>query len=111
MWTTYAGVNLRDQVRRAGADADDGGVPLQFCYLPADCRLYYTLANAYNMTRQWRDAASAMFTGGDAGLCVARSEGDYIAQALSTGPIRPPARPRSGGPETSLVESGPNTPG
>lgn len=81
----FTGVNLRDQVRK------NDTVPLQFKYLAADCRLYYTLANVYNMTRLWEDVADAMWT--DSNLCVAGSVG-YAETGNSTTPKQPPAPPR-----------------
>lgn len=71
MFLTVAGLNLRDQVR-----TEAGGPPLQFTYEAADCRLYWTLDNALNMTRLWSDAAGAMWP--ELGLdarCVPGSEG------------------------------------
>jgi hypothetical protein len=62
MFITYAGLNIADQVRK------DDPVPLQFKYEAADCRLYYTLANIYNMSRLWHDVAAAAWT--DSSLCV-----------------------------------------
>lgn len=49
----YAPINLRDQVR------NNESIPLQFQYIPANCRLYYTLANTYNMSALWRDVVNA----------------------------------------------------
>lgn len=43
----YAPFNLRDQIRH------NNDTPLQFQDIPANCRLYYTLANVYNMSRLW----------------------------------------------------------
>ncbi|KAF2831214.1 hypothetical protein CC86DRAFT_366632 [Ophiobolus disseminans] len=67
MWVTTAGINIRDQVR-----ANDP-TPLQFKYEAADCRIYYTLDNIYNMTRLWHDAAKA--TWDDRSFCVSGSTG------------------------------------
>jgi len=67
VYTTVLGVNLRDQVRL------NDTVPLQFKYEAADCRIFYTLDNIYNMSRLWRDVVSASFD--DASLCVADSTG------------------------------------
>ena len=67
IYTLFAGFNLRDQVR-----ANDA-VPLQFRFDAADCRLYYTLANLYNLTRLWHDVATAAFD--DPSLCVQGSVG------------------------------------
>jgi hypothetical protein len=67
MRITYAPLNLRDQIR----PKDKDNTPLQFQYLPANCRLYYTLANTYNMSRLWRDVAEAAWK--DPSKCVANS--------------------------------------
>ncbi|KAF2798053.1 hypothetical protein K505DRAFT_372009 [Melanomma pulvis-pyrius CBS 109.77] len=66
VYTTVLGVNLRDQVR------PQDPVPLQFKYEAADCRIFYTLGNIYNMSRLWRDALSASY---DDSLCVEGSTG------------------------------------
>jgi hypothetical protein len=67
IFTYWMGFNLRDQIRKDDAE------PLQFKYLAADCRLYYTLANVYNMSRLWRDVANANWV--DRSLCVPGSTG------------------------------------
>lgn len=67
MWTNYLGVNLRDQVR------PNDTTPLQFKYEAADCRIFYSLENVYNMSRLWRDAVAASFD--DSSLCVEGSTG------------------------------------
>lgn len=88
MYITTAGINIRDQVR-----ANDN-VPLQFKYEAADCRIYYTLANIFNMTRLWHDVAAAAFT--DASLCVPGSTGFPSAlnsSSSSTPPPPPTAKP------------------
>ena len=77
-----AGFNLRDQVRLGDA------VPLQFKFEAADCRLYYTLANVYNMSRLWRDVARAAWE--DQSLCVANSTG-FPTAANNTATNPPPA--------------------
>jgi hypothetical protein len=66
MFVLEASVNLRDQVRK------DKSTPLQFLYQPADCRIYYTLANVYNFTRLWHDVAAAAAKDS---LCVKGSTG------------------------------------
>jgi hypothetical protein len=63
----YLSVNLRDQVR------ENESTPLQFKYEAADCRIFYTLANLYNMTRLWHDVYAAAFV--DPSLCVQGSTG------------------------------------
>ena len=67
VFITYAGFNLRDQVR------PNDTTPLQFKYEAADCRIYYTLSNLYNMSRLWRDVASTIWD--DPSLCVQDSTG------------------------------------
>jgi hypothetical protein len=59
---TYDGnpqLNMRDAVR----EGDDSGVPLQFKYEPADCRLYYTADMMIDMGAMWRAAADAKWLG------------------------------------------------
>ncbi|KAF2204609.1 hypothetical protein GQ43DRAFT_437763 [Delitschia confertaspora ATCC 74209] len=80
MFFNYLGFNLLDQVRPGE------NVPLQVKYEAADCRIYYTLANIYNTTRLWRDAAAAIFE--DSSRCVDGSTG--FSTANSTSPKVPP---------------------
>ncbi|KAK2028800.1 peptidase S41 family protein [Colletotrichum zoysiae] len=68
VFINYAAFNLRDQLRK-----DDTKTPLQFRYVAADCRLYYTLENVYNRTVLWRDVSRAAFE--DESLCVEGSTG------------------------------------
>jgi hypothetical protein len=67
VYTTLFSVNLRDQVR------ENDPIPLQFKYEAADCRIFYTLANIYNMNKLWRDVVAAAFD--DKSLCVKGSTG------------------------------------
>ncbi|UPX11528.1 uncharacterized protein EKO05_0002131 [Ascochyta rabiei] len=76
----YAQFNLRDQVRKGDT------TPLQFKYEAADCRIYYTLANIYNMTRLWHDVSAAAFV--DSSLCVEGSTG--FSKTNNTNPTAPP---------------------
>ncbi|KAF2186875.1 hypothetical protein K469DRAFT_705404 [Zopfia rhizophila CBS 207.26] len=76
----FAGFNLRDQIREGEK------IPLQFKYEAADCRIYYTLANLYNMTRLWRDVSAAAFD--DPSLCVEGSTG--YSTTNNTNPKPPP---------------------
>jgi hypothetical protein len=92
MWVTTAGINIRDQVR--GNDA----TPLQFKYQAADCRIFYTPANVFNMTRLWRDAATATWI--DPSLCVAGSTG--FPSARNTSSILPPPPPTAQPPNLKL---------
>jgi hypothetical protein len=83
MWINYASINIRDQMR------ENNETPLQFQYLASQCRIYYTLDNIYNMTRLWRDAATA--TWDDRSLCVEDSTG-YAPGPNSTESKPPPER-------------------
>lgn len=67
MYSRYISINLRDQMRNGDS------IPLQFRYDASDCRLYYTIQNAFNMSRLWRDAAAA--TWDSPSLCVPGSTG------------------------------------
>ncbi|KAH8893440.1 hypothetical protein GQ53DRAFT_685109 [Thozetella sp. PMI_491] len=82
----YAGFNLRDQVRKD----DKTGAPLQFTYIPANCRLYYTLANAWNMSALWRDVDTAVWK--DPSKCVEGSS-DLKAGSTITTPPAPTGEP------------------
>ncbi|KAF2741689.1 hypothetical protein M011DRAFT_491159 [Sporormia fimetaria CBS 119925] len=81
MWVNYAGFNIRDQLR----EGDEERIPLQFRYEAADCRLYYTLDNVYNVSRLWRDVYAAAWE--DSSLCVEDSTG-YTSRNNST--AKPP---------------------
>jgi hypothetical protein len=76
MWVTTAGINIRDQIRK------DDLTPLQFKYEAADCRLFYTVANIFNMSRLWHDVAAA--TWNNASLCVTGSTGFPSARNTSS---------------------------
>lgn len=82
MWVRQEGLNLRDQLRQ------NDEVPLQLKYDAAQCRIYYTLDNVYNLTRLWRDAAAATWT--DPSLCVRDSTGYATVASSST---KPPPKP------------------
>jgi hypothetical protein len=62
MVISYAGFNLRDQIRK------DATLPNQLLYLPADCRIYWTFKNYNNYTRLWQDTWSAIYD--DSSLCI-----------------------------------------
>ncbi|GKT89011.1 peptidase S41 family protein [Colletotrichum tofieldiae] len=85
IYVNYAGFNLRDQLR-----ADDVSTPLQFHYVAADCRLYFTLDNVYNMSALWHDVARAAFE--DPSLCVEGSTG-YTSRSGDGAPKAPPRMP------------------
>ncbi|KAI4675302.1 uncharacterized protein J4E84_010194 [Alternaria hordeiaustralica] len=81
VFTAAFGINLRDQVRPNDTE------PLQFKYEPADCRIFYTVANVFNYTRLWSDAVTAMFD--DTSKCVAGSTG--FSNSNKTAPKPAPA--------------------
>lgn len=63
----FAGVNLRDQIRKG----DD--TPLQFKYDAADCRIFFTPKSIFNYVNLWQHAADAIWTRPE--LCVKDSTG------------------------------------
>ena len=83
VFTAAFGINLRDQVRPNDTE------PLQFKYEPADCRIFYTLANVFNYTRLWSDAVTAIFD--DTSNCVSGSTG--FSNSNKTVPKPAPAAP------------------
>lgn len=99
MRIAYAGFNLRDQVRTAD---DPAGPPLQFTYLAADCRIWFTLDNVLNLTTLWHDVATAAWT--DTSRCVTGSTGYAPLSANSTGTSKaPPASSATSLPELPVV--------
>ncbi|KAL9115960.1 MAG: hypothetical protein Q9227_000328 [Pyrenula ochraceoflavens] len=58
-------VNFRDGLRQG----DPSGVPLQFRYETADCRIFYTPAMTVDVTALWKTVADTAFNGQSA--CVA----------------------------------------
>ncbi|KAK4198682.1 hypothetical protein QBC40DRAFT_229528 [Triangularia verruculosa] len=87
-WIRYSGFNLRDQISKAEFDKGTQMVPLQFDYLAAHCRIFYTIRNIYNMTQLWLDAAAAMFDNYPGG-CVRGSTG-YADESPSTPATKSP---------------------
>lgn len=99
VYTGVLSVNLRDQVRL------DDPVPLQFKYEAADCRLFYTLANAFNMSRLWRDAITAAFD--DPSLCVEGSTGFSNSTSAPSAQANVQAASLNfdfGSPDTALID-------
>ncbi|KAF6820668.1 peptidase S41 family protein [Colletotrichum plurivorum] len=86
VFVNYAGFTLRDQLRE-----DDVDTPLQFRYVAADCRIYFTLDNVYNMTILWHDVARAAFE--DPSLCVEGSMGYNPRNGSSEAPPKMTAVP------------------
>ena len=92
IWLTYAGVNLRDAIRK-GQD-----VPLQFAYEAADCRIFYTPQTFYNYTNLWKYAANAIWT--NQSLCVQGSTG-YATTGGKTDTTGPPVKSADGQPQNA----------
>ncbi|WPH02081.1 Hypothetical protein R9X50_00493600 [Acrodontium crateriforme] len=67
--STASVVNARDGLRQG----DKSGIPLQFIYEPADCRIYYTPAMAVDQTATWKTVADSAFNGKN--HCIAGSIG------------------------------------
>jgi hypothetical protein len=78
----FASINLRDQVRKGDT------VPLQFKYEAADCRIFFTMANYYNYSQLWLDAAAAIWT--DSKRCVTNSTG-FSFTGNTTAEKKPPS--------------------
>ncbi|CAI6333810.1 unnamed protein product [Periconia digitata] len=78
----FLSFNIRDQMREGEE------IPLQFKYDAAQCRIYYTLGNVYNMTQLWRDAAAATWE--DPSLCVQNSTGYATRPDTTETTINPP---------------------
>jgi hypothetical protein len=77
VYISYMGINIKDQIRK-GEDT-----PVQFLYSAADCRIFYTKDNFWNMTNLWKYAAAAAFTNPE--YCVANSTGyGYGSSSNST---------------------------
>lgn len=63
----YAGINLRDQIRKGQS------LPSQFLYEAANCRIFFTPYTFNNLTKLWKYAADAIWTTPE--LCVQGSTG------------------------------------
>ncbi|KZM24592.1 serine-type peptidase [Ascochyta rabiei] len=96
VFTKFASINIRDQMR------PDDLIPLQFRYEPSDCRLYYTPNNVYNMSRLWRDVATAAWT--NSSTCTPGSTG--FSTRTKTGRKQPP-KPSTGAPARFKGPEGP----
>lgn len=85
LWIRFAGLNLRDQIRK-----EENAVPLQFVYEPADCRIFFTKETYNNYNLLWRYAAEAIWS--DPAKCVKDSTGyaRYGSDTDTTGPPQPP---------------------
>lgn len=77
IFVLYAGINIRDQIRRGQ------NIPLQFLYEAANCRIFYTPYTFNNLTKLWKYAADAIWTKPE--LCVQDSTGyASTGKALNT---------------------------
>lgn len=81
---TKAGLNVRDQILRGNAD---DGLPAQYVYEKADCRLYYTQEMLTDITATWKAAANAAFYNAqcvEGGITHAKREttaDEYVSRA------------------------------
>ena len=98
-WVTYAGFNLRDQIRRGET------VPLQFTYEPADCRIFYTPRTVYNFENLWNYLIDAMWR--NPSLCV-QGPTSPSTSTNTTGPSADP-NPQDSGDVGSIVALAPGT--
>ncbi|OCL04090.1 hypothetical protein AOQ84DRAFT_417072 [Glonium stellatum] len=73
---TAPGANVRDGLRQN----DTSGVPLQFRYEEADCRLFYTPEMTVDVTAIWKAVADARW--GTDGKCVAGKAGGYVRRGV-----------------------------
>lgn len=95
VYISYMGVNIKDQIRE-GED-----VPLQFLYLAADCRIFFTPDTFWNMTNLWKYAAAALSTNPE--YCVTNSTGYGFASSS-----RDTAEPITSAPPTVSPNINPN---
>jgi len=77
---TFGGFNLKDSIRQGT------NTPLQFAYLPADCRIFYTARTVYNYQNLWNYVIDALYR--NPSLCVPGSTTYKPADQIldSTGP-------------------------
>ncbi|EMC91826.1 hypothetical protein BAUCODRAFT_38961 [Baudoinia panamericana UAMH 10762] len=80
MVITHAGLTLRDAIRT------NYSTPLNFLYLPADCRLYWSLTNFNNYTRLWHDVWNGVYN--DTSICVPGSINATAIQQAKTSGLR-----------------------
>lgn len=77
---SYMGINIKDQIPQ-GQDT-----PLQFHYLAADCRIFFTPQTFWNFTNIWKYAAAAVYTNPE--YCVTNSTG-YGYASSSNNTLKP----------------------
>ncbi|PSN60256.1 hypothetical protein BS50DRAFT_604824 [Corynespora cassiicola Philippines] len=92
-------INLRDNMRKN----DDSGVPLEFQYEAADCRLFYTAGMVRDVQEVWKKTVDARW--GDASqVCVEGSVGHE--SSLSGGAPTAEGSRKSGATKMSKMSSG-----
>ena len=86
IWVAQGSVNLRDQLR----PGDDE--PLQFKFMPATCRIYFTVDTYDNYPKLWNRAADAIWS--NSSLCVPGSTGHpyYLPNNSSSSASSPTRR-------------------
>ncbi|KAL8665065.1 MAG: hypothetical protein Q9168_007786, partial [Polycauliona sp. 1 TL-2023] len=95
-YITYAGFNIRDAVRK------NDPTPLQFQDLPADCRIFYTVATVYNFENLWNYVIDAMWR--NPSLCIAGSAAPFAPSTASNSPAAAPAKLSERSAEDELEE-------
>lgn len=69
----YRSTNVVVNSRNGYRQNDPSGIPLQFIYEPADCRILYTPAMVLDETAVWKTVADSVWGGGAGNACVAGS--------------------------------------
>ena len=87
VYVLYAGINLRDQIRK------DQDTPLQFLYEAADCRIYFTPQTVWNFTNLWKYTVKAAWE--NPKLCIEGSTG-YASKPTSDATVGPPSGSSNG---------------
>lgn len=87
VYVLYAGINLRDQIRK------DQDTPLQFLYEAADCRIYFTPQTFWNFTNLWTYTVKAAWD--NPKLCVEGSTG-FSSKSTSNATVGPPSGSSTG---------------
>ena len=80
------GLNFRDNI----AQGDASLTPLQFTYMPADCRFFYMPADLLNVTNTWARVVQGVKAGGR-GLCINGTMGNFSTSSSSSTAAAPSA--------------------
>ncbi|KAF2836962.1 hypothetical protein M501DRAFT_978717 [Patellaria atrata CBS 101060] len=73
------GVNSRDGLR----EGDESGIPLQFVYEAADCRIFYTPEMTVDVTTIWKAAADTQWNGKSSCVGAGMTRRDTTKRAFS----------------------------